>query len=209
MTYQLYYAPGACSMAIHAVLLECGQTATLHPVNLAAPRSPEFLKVNPRGSVPVLVADGHAIREGGAQIVYLCDTHQSPLIPASGVARAKALEWLMFANSTLHPAYGRLFFLRKTLGDAHMQSPAWQAGEAAIQTLWDELEAELASKPFLCGDAVTAGDILVSVIANWGAWLPNPPTFGPNLKAYFARVSARPAFQKALAAENVEYKAAA
>ncbi len=207
--YQLYYAPGACSLAIHALLREVGETPELHAVNLQAPRPPELLKINPRGSVPVLTDNGTAIREGAAIMIYLADKHQSPLLPRDGLARAAALEWLMFANSTLHPAYARVFFLSKQLGDEAANSPLYATGITMIQKLWDDVESELAAKPYLCGDACTLGDILLTVIGNWGSWLKQPVKFGAKTKDLFARVSARSAFQAALKAENVEYKAAA
>ena len=53
-------------------------------------------------------------------------------------------------------------------------------------------------------------DILLTVIAGWGAHFPQPlAPFGANVKRLLKEVSARPAFQKALKAEEVEYKAAA
>ena len=118
--YTLYYMSGACSLAIHVVLNELGQQLKLENVRVpeGQPRNPEFLKINPRGQVPVLVEeDGNPIREGGAIIAYLLDKHHSPMMPKSGKARAKALEWLMFANATLHPAYGRVFFTMRNVSD--------------------------------------------------------------------------------------------
>jgi glutathione S-transferase len=72
----------------------------------------------------------------------------------------------------------------------------------------EDRSSQSSGKPYLCGDQVTAGDILVSVIANWNFW-DSPFTFGPKTKAMLKAVSSRPPYQKALAAEQVEYKAAA
>ena len=82
--YTLYYIPGACSMAIHVLLNELGQEVKL--VNVGDPkggreRPPEFLKINPRGNVPVLSDDGFIVREGAAIILYLLEKHKSPLLP--------------------------------------------------------------------------------------------------------------------------------
>jgi glutathione S-transferase len=61
--YKLYYSPGACSMAVHVALNECNQPVTLEKVDLmaGAQRNPDFLKINPRGQIPVLV-DGRNVR---------------------------------------------------------------------------------------------------------------------------------------------------
>jgi glutathione S-transferase len=171
-------------------------------------KSPAFLKLNPRGQIPVLVEDGKAMREGAAIIVYLCDKHKSSLLPQSGWERASALQWLMFANSSLHPAYGRTGWISKNLPEGELQTKAVNEARAQIQTMWDQVEEHLAAQgtTYLAGKDVTVGDIVVTVIANWN---PQNYKFGPKTKALLKAVTSRPAYQKALAAESVEYKAAA
>lgn len=209
--YQLYYSPGACSLAIHALLLELGQKVELINTSLTEGKNRDaaFLKLNPRGQVPVLVDDGFAIREGGAIITYLLDKHQSPMLPKSGKERALALEWLMFANSTLHPAYSRVFFINRQCQDEAAKQQLLAVAVAAIDKLWAEIEERLSAQPYLCGKDCSAADILVAVIANWQAWVPLPITIGKKTKHMLESVAKRSAFQKALAAEGVEYKAAA
>jgi len=198
-------------MAVHVALGEVGAQFKLENVTVpdGQPRTPEFLKINPRGNVPVLQMDDLVLREGAAILTYLLETHKSPLLPASGKERAKALEWLCFANATLHPAYGRLFFLGRHLGDKAAESPAYKAGTEAVQKLWNDIEQQLSSQPYVCGSECTIADILIAVIANWTPRMKQPITVGPKTKAMFAKVIARPAYQKALAAEQVEYKMAA
>lgn len=209
--YTLYYLPGTCSLAVHAVLNEVG--AEFKTVSVAVadgqPRPADFLKINPRGNVPVLEKDGVTQREGAAILVSLLEEHKSPLLPASGTARAAALEWLMFANATLHPAYARCFFQHKALGANAAENPLYAPAIAQVQKLWDDVEQQLSDKPYVCGAECTIADILLTVIANWSPMLRQPITFGANTKAMFNRVIARPAYQKAMAAENVTYKVAA
>ena len=207
--YKLYYSPGACSLAAHVVLNEIGADfeAIKTPTSDGSTRSPEFLTINPFGGIPVLQAGDKAINEGGAIIAYLCDEHNSPLLPKSGWERAEALRWLAFANATLHPAYGRTFWINKNLPEDQREG-ALKSARAQIQQLWDTIEAQLEKQgtSYLAGNQITAGDILLTVIANWS---PQNYKFGPKTSALLQSVKARPAFQKALAAEDVEYKAAA
>lgn len=206
--YELYYSPGACSLAVHVVLNELGQDVTLIRAKIGDPAQPDsgLAKVNPRGQVPVLVENGGApMREGGAIITYLCDQHPSSLLPASGPARARALQWLMFCNASLHPAYSRAKFIKTHGGSEDLVAQA----QKFIQDLWDQVEAHLAAAgtAYLAGDDVTAGDILLSVIANWrfiGTY-----EFGPKTQTLLKNVSSRPAYQKALEAEGITYKAVA
>ena len=206
--YKLYYTPGACSMGIHVALNECNQPVTLEKVDIFAGqnRTPEYLKLNPRGQIPVLVDGDRAIREGAAILMHILDKHSSPLLPKSGDARTEALEWLMFSNATLHPAYARVFFLKR---NGTTEGALMDAAVANINQLWQEVDARLASRPYICGEHITIADILLTVIANWSGNVPQPVVLGANTKRLLKNVIARPAYQKALEAEQVEYKAAA
>jgi len=197
-------------MAIHVVLNELGQAVELESISIAEGqnRTPEFLKINPRGQIPVLVDGDLVIREGAAQIIYLCEKHNSALLPAKGVARATALEWLMFCNATLHPAYSRAFFLMKNASDEAAKEQLLGVAFANINKLWAEVETRLENNQYLAGNEITAADILLTVIANWSSRFSNI-TIGAHTKKLLKNVSSRPAYKKALELEQVEYKAAA
>jgi glutathione S-transferase len=93
-----------------------------------------------------------------------------------------------------------------TLGEAIFR----KHGHIATRVYFEEIRrARLANQEYLCGQECSIADILVTVIANWTPNLKKPITFGPKTKALFGRVIARPAYQKAMAAENVTYKVAA
>lgn len=210
--YQLYAYHGSCSMAVHAVLNELNQSVQVINVSETdgAANRAAFLKLNPLGQVPVLVDDsGFAMTEGGAMLAYLLDTHASPLLPKSGSARATALQWLMFANATMHPAYARVFFVKRNLEDGAAKEKLMQVAVAKINELWALVDARLASHAYVGGESIGAADILLTVIANWTHNVPLPVTFGAHVTRLLKEVSARPAFQQALTTEKVEYKAAA
>lgn len=214
--YTLYGMTGSCSMAVHAVLQELKQPVNVIDVRVpdGQPRPAEFLKINPRGNVPVLVDGDVVMREGGAIITYLLDKHASPMLPKSGAGRALALEWLMFANATMHPAYSRVFFIQRSITEPKGREEALKAAFESINKLWAEVDAELGKTAYICGDHVSAADILLSVIANWGqndshGDIAKNVQFGANVKRMLKNVSACPSFQKALAEEKVTYRAAA
>lgn len=203
MMYKLFYKPGACSMAVHVVLNELD--VPFEAVAQGDLKDPEFIKLNPRGQIPLLLVDGEPVKEGAALIAWLLDEHQSPLLPRSGMARARALEWLMWCNASLHPACGKMFWLAKLDLDDTTRETLTKSITAQIQSLWDEADARLAKSKYLAGDDITAADILMAVIANWGL----PATLGANVKRVLKDVTNRPAYQKTLIAEGIEYKAAA
>ncbi len=197
-------------MAVHVALNELNKEFEL--INSSASkektRSAEFLEANPRGSVPVLKIDNFVLREGAAILTYLLDNHENDLLPKSGLERATALEWLAFANSTLHPAYGRIFFMMKNLEAGQVSANSlYKPTISQIQKYWDEIEDLLEKQEYLAGDKLTIGDILVTVIANWSGYFESKINFGAKTKAYFSKIISRPSYKKALEVEGVKYTA--
>jgi glutathione S-transferase len=205
--YTLYYSPGACSMAIHALLNELSVPFKTENVSIreGKNRNQEFLSLNPRGQVPVLTDGNLVIREGAAILLHLSEKHPNALLAKSGVERTQQLEWLAFANATMHPSYSRAFFLMRNAKD-----PAKEELLALtykhIQNLWNEVEQQLGKHPYICGQNLSLADILLTVIANWT--LPQPMQFGTHTKALFKAISQRPSYQKALLEEGGTYQAA-
>lgn len=207
--YKLYYSAGACSLAVHVTLNEINADFKLQNVSVPAGQSKpaEFLKANPRGSVPAIEIDGFVLREGAAILTYLLDNNKNELLPDSGLERAVALEWLSFANSSLHPLYGRLFFMKKTFGDKAEENSVFAPTISQIQKYWNEIEARLANNEYIAGNKITIADILITVIANWSGHFGSAISFGAKTKAYFTKIISRPSFKKALETEGVSYKA--
>ncbi len=206
--YKLYYSTGACSMAIHVLLNEIGVDFSLENVTaINGQKSPKLLAVNPRGAVPVLQSDDFILREGVAIILYLTSKHKTSLLADSGLQRASSLEWLAFANSTLHPAYSRMFFMHRILGDEAPKNPLYKPAFQIIQNYWDEVEQQLTKHDFISGNQVCIADILLTIIANWSSYFHEKVNFGAKTKALFNKVIVMPAFAKALQVEKVNYKA--
>ena len=78
----------------------------------------------------------------------------------------------MFCNATLHPAYGRTFFLNRNTKDAAEKENLMGISIAMINKLWAEVEQRLEKSPWLAGNDITMADILMTVIANWIGYLP-------------------------------------
>lgn len=196
--YTLYCLPGTCSIASEAVLHELNQSVRVIMRSDVA----DYAAINPVGAVPALVDGDHIICEGAAIILHLLEKHQSSMLPAAGIARTKAIESIMFANATMHPAYGRLFFLGRAMPDGEAKMQVLQAAADAVSKVWQAAEVRLGDKPFLGGNEPGAADILLTVYAAWGAYFPVNITIGPKAQAMIAAVKARPAFQKAVASQS-------
>ncbi len=92
MAYQLYFAPGACSLAPHIILRELGEDYSLVKVSTKTHQTDDgadFYAINPKGYVPALrLENGEVLTEGAAISAYLADNK-----PESGLApRAGTLE---------------------------------------------------------------------------------------------------------------------
>ena len=161
--------------------------------------------MNPRGEVPTLVVDGEPITEGAAILTWLADTHQSALLPKEGMERAKALQWLAFFNSSMHPAYSSFFHG----GEAFAKSEFAKGAEKKIQKLWDLVEAQLGRTKYVAGDEISLGDILGTVISNWTPHIKADITLGEKTKAWVKDVMARPTYKKAQADEKPQKASAA
>ncbi|WP_431688133.1 glutathione S-transferase family protein [Hahella sp. NBU794] len=201
--YTLYYVPGACSLATQVVLHELNQ-----PVQIISKQAVEnFQAINPVGTVPVLKKDGKTYTEGAAVMLHLLETHPNALFPTEKAARAQAIQNIMFANATMHPAYSKLFFVANTdLSESAKQS-AYASAASSINQLWNVVEDRLTEQNFLGGETVSAADIMLTVYSRWGASFPVDIHIGPNTQKMIDHVLSMASFQTAL--NNEQRQAAA
>ena len=196
--YTLYFIPNACSLATQAVLNELDQESTLVHKRDAN----HFEALNPVGTVPVLVDGDKVINEGVAVILYLLNKHKNNLIPESGDARHRAIENMMFANATMHPAYGRLFFAQANVSDAAARQQVFDSAAVAINKLWQVVEARLEHTPYLGGHDISPADILLAVYSRWGEFFPVDIVLGPNSRLMVDAVLKRDSMQRAIQREQ-------
>ena len=136
---ELYLTPGASSMAPHIALHEIGVPFERRPVSLARheQRSAAFLAVNPEGKVPVLLIDGRRLTEVAAILFYLAKRYpEAQLLPEGNIeAEARAVSWMSFIASTLHPARARGLDHAMTvyrLADERLAGGQWAIGGYSI-----------------------------------------------------------------------------
>ena len=104
---KLYYAPGACSTASHIGLEESGATYDSQALSFAGneQKTPEYLKINPRGRVPALVIDEGTIVENTAILDYVAARHAPQLMPADPLQRAGAISLMAWFSNNVHPSF--------------------------------------------------------------------------------------------------------
>jgi len=204
---QLYYSPGACSLASHIIVREAGLKIDLRRADTKTKKledGSDYFAINSKGAVPALKLDnGQVLTEGPAILQYLADQKpESHLAPKNGTfERSKLQEWLNYITSEVHKTFSPLF---SPAADDNVKAYA----KMNIDKRFDWLDKQLAGKQYLTGDTFTIADAYLFVVANWSNFVGIDLGRWPNLKAFQDRVAARPKVQEAMAEEGLTKKAA-
>ena len=198
---KLYYAPGACSLAVHIALAESGLPYSLERVDLRAHKladGRDYYAINPKGYVPVLELDGgERLTEVAVVLQYVADRKPGTLAPAFGsMERYRLMEWLNFIATEIHKGLGPLW--KPTTPEAYKPVVL-----QAIANRFDYVAKAIGTQPYLTGAAFTIADAYLYTMLNWHRFLKFDLDRWPVLKQYEARVAARPNVRKALEQEHL------
>lgn len=173
-----------CAQKVRLVLAEKRLTWTSRHIDLRRGEhlTPEFLKINPRGLVPVLVHDGEVVVESTLICEYLDDVFpEPPLKPASPLRRARMRLWSKTVDEGLHVACGTLSFaavfarqLRDGLSREALEARLAQMPDPARRERQRQLIELGLAAPFV-KDAVRLHDKAIremdAALAGGGPWL--------------------------------------
>ena len=194
----------ARDMRVRWALEEVGQPYDVRLLSFAQMKEPAHLALHPFGQIPTFQDGDLTLFESGAIVLHIAQTWPG-LLPADPAARARAIGWIFAALNTIEPPIlereSALFFEK----DEDWHPRRLPAVEARIHARLAALAARLGDGPWLDGD-FSAGDlVLVGVLRrlNRSALLDPWPT----LTAHVARAEARPAFQRAYAAQHAVFLA--
>lgn len=201
---KLYYAPAACSLAVHIILREAGYKFDLEKVDVPNKKTEsgaDFWQVNPKGYVPALqLDDGQVLTEASVILQYLAD--QKPrrnLAPKlRTMERYRLMEWLNFTAAEIHKSLGAFFAFKQVM------TPEWREAQLGlVGRRFSALEKMLGSNQYVMGDEFTIGDAYLFTVLNWTHFHQIDVSKWPNIKAYMARVAERPSVKKAMKAEGL------
>jgi glutathione S-transferase len=199
----LYHATQSRSIRPRWVLEELGVPYRMIRLDLPAQehKKPEYLRVNPNGTVPTLVDDDLAIYESAAICQYLADKfpekHLAP--PLGSPQRGLYYQWNHYAMSALEPPIIQLFMHRVQLPEAERSPKAVDAALAAVGPVLDVVERALAGREYVVGERFTVADVMIGSTVWWGQTMGLLDASRPNIGAYVQRLAARPALQRASA----------
>ncbi len=208
MTLKLFFAPGACSFVPHAMLELAG--AAFEPVSVklhkGEQRSPEYLALNPRGQVPVLVDGGEVVTQIVTILLHLdAQFPEAGILPASGMARTRALQTLTWMNNTVHPTFTHVFMPQKFTDDEAAQKAIRTFAIERYRELLGEIEALAAqATPWMTGDKPSALDAYALTLLRWGGYAGINPTDFPATWDLAQRFAALPAVARAVERERLQ-----
>ncbi len=202
---KLYYSKGACSLAVRIVIHEIGLPCEFESVNLKTKQTEtgaDFLKINPKGAVPVLIiSQNEILTENAAIQQYLADQNNATsLLPAVGqVKRYKVLEWLNFVSTELHKGCGPLF------NPNISQEMKNDLFKPQLKNKLDYVEKHLKNNKWLMGDEFTLPDGYLFVIVTWLPKFSFDMNEFPNLSRYANEIKQRKSVRVSLQEEGMVF----
>ena len=179
-------------------LEEAGQPYEVRLLSFRAMKEPAHLGLHPFGQIPTYEEGELALFESGAIVFHIAERHAG-LLPHDPDARARAITWMFAAINTVEPPILELVTVKFIEGDKPWAAERMRLVVERIRTRLRQLSARLGNADWLDG-AFSAGDLMmVSVLLR----LKPSGILGefPSLAAYVARGEARPAYQRAYAAQ--------
>lgn len=215
MSFILYSYPDCASHVIRMALEELGAAYRDEVVDMraGANRSAEFLRLNPRGMVPVLAdaASGATLSETGAILNFLAEwSGRLAPPPTDRPARARFLQRLYFLSNTLHADAQLQYYTARYVGEdlAEAARPTVQARMRGHFAMLDAAIAEHGG-PWLLGDDLSMCDFYLGGCARWALIAPRHAplepgavTGHPHLNALLNNLEALPSVIRAFDAED-------
>jgi glutathione S-transferase len=174
----------------HSRLLENGEQDT-----------PEYRALQPFGQVPIIEEDGQVLFESGAIALHIAERSEV-LLPKAKGARARAVQWLIAALNSVEPHIQNFAVLDLFYADQEWAKLRREGAQAFAMRRLNALAQALGDRPYLDGQQFTVGDLMMTTVLRIEPDL----IVDPRLAAYVERCTARPAFQRALAAQMSDYR---
>jgi glutathione S-transferase len=179
-------------------LEEVGQAYQVRLVSFRAMKEPAHLALHPFGQIPTYQEGDLSLFETGAIVLHIAERHDG-LLPRDANARARAITWMFASVNTVEPPILELANARILEGDRPWAKERVPLVEERVRARLQQLSHRLGDADWLDG-GFSAGDLMmVSVLLRVK---PSGILNGfPNLSRYVARGEARPAYQRAFAAQ--------
>lgn len=204
MSIVFYYSPMSSASPVAWALaeLDLPHETVLVDLKKGEQRKPEMLKLNPNGKVPTMVVDGAPMFEALAIMMHLGDRFgvDKKLWPGlDDPARPVAMAWSVWAYVTYGTTLRHLFMATTDrLGPEFHNAAQAEYAKKEIGSLLGMLDAHLADRPWLLGEAFSLADVIMGGVIGYSVMSGVDLTPHARVADWLARCQARPAFRKAM-----------
>lgn len=193
----------ARDMRVRWAFEEVGQPYEVRLLSFAALKEPAHRVLNPFGQIPTYEEDGLHLFESGAIVLHLGERHPG-LLPPDPQARIRAVSWMFAAVNTIEPPILELQNAVLLEAKEPWTEQRLPAVKDRIRKRLGELAACLGNQDWLDGGFSAADLMMVTVLRRLGA--SGLLDEYPGIVAYIARGEARPAYQRAFAAQRAVFE---
>lgn len=165
---KLYYFPGACALADHIVLYWTGIAHQAIRVDAQTIKSPEYLRLNPNGNVPLLRHGDFVLTENQAILQYLAELRPEAELLGDGSLRGRAevIRWLAYLNSDVHGAFKPIFSPTRFVPVESLADVVVEQARGQVRLHLERLDRQLDGRPYLVGTRSVA-DPYLFVMLRW------------------------------------------
>ncbi len=198
----LHYAAGTCALASHILLEQTGARYDAVRMDFAsnAQRSPEFLRLNPKGRVPTLVTERGVLTETPAILLYLCQTFpQAGLAPLDDpFALAEAQAFNSYLCATVHVAHAHGRRASRWADEPEAIAAMQKKMPQNMAECFELIEHQMFRGPWVMGEHYGLCDPYLFTIAGWLERDQVDIARFPKVAAHRERMRALPAVQKVM-----------
>ncbi len=204
MEIVLYYAPNACSLVPYVTLTEAGAPFAVKPLNFrkGQQNTPDYLKLNPKHKVPLLLVDGKPLTENVAIQIWIDRNFpQAKLLPADSWQQLQAISIMSWCASGMHPFLSRINSPAKVCDLPGAEPSVRKFATELLYESFNIAEGMLAGRDWFF-DHFTAADAHFFWAFRRAAQLEVDLSGFANCLAHAERMKSRASVQKVLAYET-------
>jgi glutathione S-transferase len=164
---------------------------------LGETKKPEFLAINPNGRIPTLVDGDVTLFESMAINLYLAKKYDGGLQPKTLEDEARALQWSFWGMTEIEPPLMQIILNRVMLPENQRNPAAADAAGEALHKPLAVLDAALADRRYLLGDAFTIADLNVASVLSMASFAGFDVSNHPNVNRWYQECLSRPAAARA------------
>ena len=202
----LYYAPGTCALASHLALEYAGARYEAIRIDFGKQeqRSPDYLRINPKGRVPALITERGILTETPALLQFISqsfpDAKMMPLDDPFLLARANAFN--SYLCSTVHVAHAHRVRGVRWADDADAIEAMKKKAPQIMRESFELIERDMLKTPWVLGERFSVCDMYLFTLAQWLKGDGVDIGHFPNVADHQRRMAEDPVVVRVLAAQQ-------